>query len=329
MTELELRPFVATSPLGLLAGLGVLDVVTRALPQRRVTLRWTEELAPHAVVSGPDSVGQVIDLVDDDRLRWATSPVLNWPPGTPLRDLKPRPEDLRAWSEAVVATLPSGRPDADLLCGLVAEGAVAGKGDTKPTHLHFTAGQQQFLDMARELRGKVTRDELVETLMVPWHYSSPLPSFGWDGRGERIHALRGANPSGEKRTGQAGAEWLAFLGLSFLPVVARRGGLETTGCDRAYKGGAFTWPVWVEALDADVVRSLLADASLAYRPEAELTALGIIRVLRTPIRRTDQGGYGSFGPPGGPLKKRGGNQRPSPRGSSAQVRGTGSRRRLR
>ncbi len=304
MTEsLVLRPLVATNPLGLLAGLGVLDILTRLQPARRPTLRWTPGLAHCAEVTGVDGIA-LVDLLDEDRVGWSASPTLSWgPTGRALADVKVSAEEFRDWAQAVLSTLedpregpPRGRrADADLFSALVAEGAVAGKGDAKPTHLHFTAGQQRFLAMARELQQAVDRGALREAVEGPWRYESELPSFSWSAGGERIYAQRGFNPASEKRRGVPGADWLALLGLRFFPVAALRGQLETTGCDRQWKASALTWPIWTVRLTAETVRSVLADPTLVRRPVRELRAMGIDEVMRAPIRRSDQGGYGSFG----------------------------------
>src|SRR3546814_18343979 len=82
--------------------------------------------------------------------------------------------------------------------------------------------------MVRALQDGVDVDRLREGLIGPWRYDSTLPSLGWDARGERIHALRGFDPSKEKRSGIPGADWLALLGLRFLPVSVSRGQLRTT-----------------------------------------------------------------------------------------------------
>ncbi len=44
------------------------------------------------------------------------------------------------------------------------------------------------------------------------------------------------------------------------------------------------------------MRSLIADPQVTRQPAALRHARGIAQVLQAPIRRTDQGGYGSFGP---------------------------------
>lgn len=298
--DIVLSALRGRNPLGLFAALGALDVATRALPDRRVTLRWTEGLEPKAVLRGPDSLGHLVALCDKDRARWASSPILTWgPSGTPLDDLKPEPDQLRQWTDSVLdgAIRTGQRADVDLLGAFVAEGATARKGDSKPTALHFTAGQQRFLVMARELCAGVDVERFTEALAGPWRYDSPLPVFGWDARGERIYALRGVDPAKEKKLGVPGADWLAFLGLRFFPVAARGGRLLTTGCAGRWKEETFTWPLWRVDLTSMVAASLVADGNLASLPATERRQLGVNELLRAPIRRSDQGGYGSFGAP--------------------------------
>src|SRR3546814_6405263 len=107
----------------------------------------------------------------------------------------------------------------------------------------------------------------------------------------------GFDPSKEERSGIPGADWLALLGLRFLPVSVSRGQLRTTGCSGSWKNGSFSWPLWTVPLTPGVVSALVADVGLQRMSKAERAALGVHHLLRSPIRRSDQGGYGSFGPP--------------------------------
>ena len=301
MNELALPALEGTNPLGFLAALGVLDALTAENPD--ATLRWTDELVPHAVVGGARDLDTLLDVVDRDREAWRDSALLGFPQDSPLPDAKPGVRLLREWFEAV-AGQHDRRADSDLLGALVAEGALDGSGKAKPTHLHFTAGQQKFLDMVRLLAASVGRERLREAVCGPWRYDSPLPSLSWDARGERVYAVRAINPSREKRLGVPGTDWLAFRGLVFYPVTRiASGSLRTTACDPEWKRSAFRWPIWPVPCTRNVVGSLVADETLIsqsrrtrLRPE-DLAARGILSVLEAPIRRTDQGGYGSFGAP--------------------------------
>jgi len=294
MTEFALKPLIGTNPLGVLAALGAFDVAHRLLPDIPVTLHWSGGLIPHPVLSGPEHVEHLIALIDTDRQRWASSTVLTGPAGEAPSDLKLESNRIRDWiQEASVSSHPE---DLKLLHALVSEDAVAGTGDSKPTHLHFTAGQQKFLSMVRILNQELTVDQLREALIGPWRYESELPVLGWDSRGERIYALRGFSPSGDKKTGVPGADWLGFLGLRFFPVATTpSGALLTSCCSRRWKTGTLTWPLWDRPLSERAIVSMLA-GPLTKLTASEQAERGIATLLTAPIRRTDQGGYGSFGP---------------------------------
>lgn len=296
MTEIALDTLEGTNPLGFFAALGGLDIAHRQATERAPTLRWTDDLIPRARLAGLDSVDELVSMATVDLERWRRSPVLyGGPDGQPLSDLKPKPAAHHEWAMQVAdGATPSERADADLLTALLAEGAAAGTGDAKPTHFHFTAGRQLFLVMVRELLEGVTSADFEEALHGPWRYESTLPVLGWDSRGERIFALRGFDPATEKRTGVPGVDWLAFLGLTFFPVAATRGRLQTAGCSDEWRG-SFTWPLWTAAVTAPVVRSLLTDPNLGSLDETQLSLRGISRLLKSQIRRSGQGGYGSFG----------------------------------
>ncbi len=319
MTEFELAlpALEGTNPVGFLAALGVLASLDRA--GRAPTLRWTDDLVPTSIISGAASLADLVGVIDADRQWWAERSVtLNW---CALSDVKVSSENLHEWAHSIRSawaadpTNPWRRADVDLWRALVAEGAAAGKGDAKPTHLHFTAGQQQFLEMARALARAVDPDRLAEAVvgLPPRDQELRLKTFGWDAQGDRSYALRADDPSTskDKRPGVPGADWLAFLGLSFLPVSARGTRLRTTACDDGWKAGAFRWPLWRLPAGPSAVAALVGDPSIVgsrpasgasssrhRRPDArQLAERGVSLLLESPIRRTDQGGYGSFGAP--------------------------------
>lgn len=145
MSGLALGALVGSSPLGFLAALGAVDVAHRVAPDRQPTLRWTDELVPRAILDGPDSIDALIEWILQDLGFWRESALL----GLPSSDIKPTPAELHRWAGTIVER---SRVESDLFAALMAEGALAGNNASKPTHLHFTAGQQQFLIMVRSER---------------------------------------------------------------------------------------------------------------------------------------------------------------------------------
>jgi len=212
------------------------------------------------------------------------------------RDLKPPPSAFRAYlTQLTEPSSANDRRSIDWAAAFATDVASDNNGNTKPTALHFTAGQQQFLQMVAELVSKVGHDELHEALKGPWTYTRSLPVMGWDATGSRDYALRASDPSTAKKLGVPGADWLAIRGLTFLPTVPRASRIMTTGCVGGWKDGRFRWPLWTVALNAAVVRSVLCqDVEAMTRQERAARGIGV--VFSSGIKRSDQGGYGSFAP---------------------------------
>src|SRR6185437_9236192 len=168
MTELLLRALEGTNPLGFLAALGTFDATARS--SRRATLRWTDDIVPQPMLGGIEDTEDLLEVLDEDRLSWARSLVLRYPETKPLADAKPDEHLLQGWFENAYRM--DRAVDADMLCSIVAEGAFDRARKAKPTHLHFTAGQQQFLEMVRTLATDVNKDMLKEAIDGPWEYKS-------------------------------------------------------------------------------------------------------------------------------------------------------------
>lgn len=126
-----------------------------------------------------------------------------------------------------------------------------------------------------------------------------------------LHNHGAADEDDLVRLGVPGADWLAFLGLVFFPTCIRtgngkQGSLRTSGCDRGWKRSALRWPLWTVPLERDTVWSLVGDSAVVgedrrQSPDrrrtlsTQLRARGVRQVMEAPIRRSEQGGYGSFG----------------------------------
>lgn len=302
--EVHLTALQARNPLGFLAAVGTLEVAARFYPDAR--LSWAGTLNPRAVLTGP-STEDLHSAVGQDQADVVGSPVLNWPRRDPKDDLKVRPDELSAWAQEIQDHV-IGRPGqdwvSDLWCGLVSEFGIDNNGNSKPTHFHFTAGQQRFLTMVR-LLAQTPPERFDEAWFGPWRMDSPAPVLGFDNREDRSFALRALNPAGEKKQGVPGADWLAFRALALYPTASFGGKLRTRGCAANWKVSEFRWPVWRRPLTRDSVSSLLGDPRLVEIDRSSgvptddgvrLLQRAVKRVYAAPIRRTDQGGYGSMGP---------------------------------
>jgi hypothetical protein len=304
--ELELTGLDGQNPLGFLAALGLLRVLDEQLAERRGAapprLAFAEE-GRVAVLRSALSIEEVYELVLKDAasrcgaaalaLAYDDQGELVEPEDEDaIADLKPSPEAATAYLKSL---LTKERRSQDLGAAFFSELGKDNNGNTKPTALHFTAGQQKFLEMVAELRRSLQRAHLEEALLGPWRGLDALPSLSWDSSVARLYALRAVNPSSEKRGSVAGANWLAVIGLSYYPVNLRGGRLVTTGVVGGWKDSALSWPVWSPPSTRLEVASLLrGEVGQLSRKERE--AMGITQVFRSAITRSDQGGYGAFSP---------------------------------
>lgn len=293
---IPLPGLVGTNPLGFLAALGVQALFDEA--PSSPSLWWQPRaLVPRPVVDESFPIRVIIERAMTERHAWIDEPALTFEvDGHPIDDVKFEPAELRRY---LALCSEAGGRSARLAAALVADGSFDRNGAAKPTDLHFTAGQQRFIRFAREIVEQLTPEDVEEALEGPWKYQSPLPSFMWDVTDDRIFALSATNPSTTPKLTVPGAEFLALVGLTRFPVFAGVDGTDTTGCSGQWKGGIFMWPLWAIPAGPGAVRSLLshvmAASSMASIPSP--AAWGIDRILSSTIRRSEQGGYGTFGPP--------------------------------
>lgn len=296
MNEHVLTGLDGTNPLAFLAALGTLRAAGG-----RARLHWRDEGRWRPVLTLPADAPDPVSAVMANLERWRAGALAlelqyakaeKGDESKRVRDLKPPPKEFREFLEHVRASWPADADSADFAVAYATEAGRDNKGNTKPTALHFTAGKQAFLDMVIELRDGLTREYVEEALHGPWLYASKLPVLRWDVSGERQYALVASDPQKAKPQGVPGADWLAFLGLSFLPTFPRGTRTLTTGFDDASKEPSFGWPLWTQPLGRDVVGSLLA-LDLRDMNVAERRARGIALVLSSKARRSDRG-YGNF-----------------------------------
>ena len=303
MNGTRLAGLEGTNPLGFLAALGV--QVAFADEDEQPRLWWSDDLTPRAAVDEGFTVERIVDQALSIVARWEKSPAVN--PRRPDGSVMPKGEELKLGPSDIRNCLRSspahhGNDDSSgaLMSALLAEGSLDKQGVAKPSDLYFTAGQQKFLDTTRKILRGATREDMVGGLAGPWSYASELPSLGWDVVDDRVYALRANNPGPEKKRTNPGPEALAVLGLSLHPVFAGRERTLTQGCSGSWKAGHYSWPLWRRPASPRAVKSLLAHAH--DHPDATdrriwFRSWGIVQILRSPIRRSGQGGYGTFGPP--------------------------------
>nr|WP_146157924.1 hypothetical protein [Enhygromyxa salina] len=235
--------------------------------------------------------------------------------GGPIQDLKPPPPWFRKVAQAWIADAShEAHRTTDWAAAVLTDAAVDNNGAGKPFALHFTAGQQRFLNVAQELldgAGKKATERRVDhvdlraAVFGPWPNDRSLKVFSWSPTQDRAYALRAVDPSTDKKLGTPGADWLALRGVGLLSSAPRGDRrvdrITTSGVLGGWKSGTFSYPVWRSPLDEDAVRSLLRHP--AIRPDARGRGTEVrslprgVEVLTSRISRSDQGGYGSFSRP--------------------------------
>lgn len=234
--------------------------------------------------------------------------------GKAVRDLKPPPELFRAFGEELVERGDvHERRSLDWAAATLTDVATDLSGNAKPFALHFTAGQQRFLNVAAELldgaggnraQRPVDRDDLDAAVFGPWAGDRELKVFSWSPCQDRAYALRALDPSGDTKLGDPGVDWLALRGIAMLSSAPVADKIGTSGVHGGWKTGMFSYPVWSAALDVDAVRSLLRHPCMRDVEEigeasavARRTLPRGVEVLSCRITRSEQGGYGAFSRP--------------------------------
>lgn len=293
--RIDLSALDGANPLAYLAALGLLSVGERVVGHGRWRLGWTTTPVSTAFLTGAGSRAEVVEAVLADRDRWRDAPALEQ---SFEGDVKfPDRARCREYLNACLAAADGDRSIA-LAAALVAEGSTDNNGNSKPSDLHFTAGQQRLIKMIREVRDGLSAAHIEEALWDGWEYTSKLPSLKWDVTDDRAYAYGADNPAATKKLTVPGAEWLGVNGLCAYPVFAavdRR--LRTTGCQGGWKTGTLRWQLWSDPKpwwEAATVVQLLGSDDRS-RPLA--VSAGVFRIWSSSIRRSDQGGYGSFSPP--------------------------------
>ena len=297
MNGVRLGGLEGTNPLAFLAALGVQAAFVSESEQPR--LWWSDDVTPRAVVDEGFTVERIADQSMKVFALWKDSPAVTprRPDGSDMPkgdELKLSPDDIRAYLKLADQCESGG----DLITALVAEGSLDRKGDVaKPSDLYFTAGQMKFLGIVRKVLGGVSWHDVCVGLEGPWGYTSETPSLGWDVVDDRVYALRANNPSPETKYTNSGPEALAILGLSMHPVFGSRDRTLTQGCSGPWTASSYCWPLWRKPASSRPVRSLLAHAYSHRDRDRWFRSWGVFRILRSPVRRSRQGGYGTFGPP--------------------------------
>lgn len=314
MTGIRLDGLDGSNPLAFLAALGtlrVLDDYARSHGRPRPRFSWIDDGVWRPVAHGATDLDEIVGIALNDHSTWSDEPAFRFAYSKngsrvdpealgAIRDLKPPPSVMAQLLEEVAERASQGDlRSARHAAAYGTDVATDRSGNTKPSALHFTAGQQSFLAAVADIHANLAESDVRRALAGPWTRSSTLKTLGWDPLGAwnaRMYALSASDPSGDKRLGEPGAEWLAFVGLSFFPALPRGAQVLTTCISGGWKDSVMRWPLWLRPAAVRSVESLLRLPNLESMSSAERAARGIGVVYAASIVRSEQGGYGSFAP---------------------------------
>ncbi len=274
-----------SNPLGFLAAIGALQVVTKANSSVNWLMSWKEQGGHWS----PVLLGKKV--LTQDVLIELLMPAL-----TEMKDAFLFAKNLTINCEEFRQVAQSAYNEADITDRHYADFIAAFGCDSLPvsakdSHIQDTAlrtmsgaGHQHFIGSMRELVETTQPDHLRSSLFEVWQYTDLKPSLRWDPTDNRRHALRRKAPSGDPVLTMRGANRLAVEALPLFPTAPRERRLHTTGFSLwRGKDVLFSWPIWQGALSIEVVRSLLSLAELQeHLPDRKrLLALGIVEVYRS------------------------------------------------
>lgn len=304
------------NPLAFLTALGSLRVLTRVFPHHDLRLSWGERLGawrPLIWTAQPLDEERMLTALHETSLKLDTMFSSQLLAATEAASPKNKKGEAR-WKDKLLFPVDALREfcrAATLLPSALAEFAATWAGETAPageegeqagrrTRFDFTAGQQAFIGMLRELQETCTPEDLRRSLFTGWRYSAKAVSMRWDTQDEkRQYALQAVDPTNASENpplADPGANFLAVEALPLFPLVPDRWASQP-GFNRDADGRSWRWPIWVYPLGLDAIRSLLTLALTDSEewPASRRRALGVSAVFQSGIVQPS-GRYRCFTP---------------------------------
>jgi len=215
--------------------------------------------------------------------------------GVIVADLKPPPPVFREFLTACVEHWCRGDSEPVAFATAFGTSIIVDKTknqNIKPTALHFTAAQQEFLGIVEKIRAAVT-SEWARRSLFEGHAGQSGSNLRWDPSAERNWALMAGDPTEDGTSVDAPAEWLAFRALPLFPSFPCGMRIITTAVSGRGDDMEMTWPLWSIPISLETTRSVL---QMPWTDEPRLRQMrGVFAVCTSAIRRTSQG-FGNFGP---------------------------------
>ncbi len=269
MTALSLPALDGRSPLGFLAALGVLRLVTDRERGREAQLSWSREDCTAVLSSAFDTVDELVEdleaIVSGIPAQGVLPdlPVHLPPPGeAPDRMRLPRPE-FRALAKRVWT---DGKAEGERwMASLVTDLSVDDKKRADISLMAAPSGKQSMrtmLDKPLDLVRK--RPQVLTEALLGWRRNPGVSGEYLDHR-VLFDAVDAVDGKSQER-GVPGATWLALMSYPLLRTTASRGEpLTTTWQATGRRAGArrMVYPLWSQPLDVHAVSALLHHPELS------------------------------------------------------------------
>lgn len=294
MTDLPLPALDGRTPLGFLAAIGLLRLVTEnGHPHAR--LRWNQEDCVATLCDAHDSLDTlvadltaIVETIPADGVLPAMPPYLPPPGAAPDNIRLPRPElqtfAARVWAE-------SGAAGERWMASMVTDLTVDDKGRADISRFAAPSGKQSMRTMHEKPLAMVRADPtLLREAVSGWRR---YPGVTGEYLDHRVLFDAADAPDGDsKERGVPGATWLALMAYPMLRTTADAGEPISTGWQRTPGRRAvyhLIYPLWAQPLDAMTVQALLDHPILSGadpgEPPAAARALSVFLVCCAERRR--------------------------------------------
>lgn len=285
-SELHLDGPNGGNPLGFLAALGVVAVMSRSCPN--ATLHWDMSgrgWMPVLSGCGTDRERLIINLYES--LKAVTARHV-----FDISDQFPFDHDqlARHMDSIRTQTSVSSRRSADMLAAFGSEIHTDDKGCFKPSKFRMVRSIDKLPCRVKDNLKHLERRHLESTLFTTWANNEQCKPLRWDPDADKRYALERDKPL-RSNTGMLAANCLAVEALQFYPTMSDGHRTQTTGFTRQNGKWYFVWPIWTPPIGGRVLRSLLG---IRYNDRMRLIRMGIVQVYAS--MRISVGHYGNFGP---------------------------------
>lgn len=308
MTKIICQGLEGSNPLAFMAAIGAFRTIALSPPYKPTKIHWTNENGVwNPILSTSDNLSckSLVALLTEQLNNKANQTVFS------ISDNLTIPCDQYsklAFKEAEKCS-PNDRRYVDFLAAFgseAIESSNSGKSERLISDTAFRtmggAGHQHFVGSMRTLAADTTDEHIFKALFSIWKYDDPAENhtMRWDPQDDVRYALRWRNSSGDPTRKKSGSMWganrLAIEALPLMPTMPTNGRLETSGFTYRENKFIWTWPIWTQPIDLDVLRSILSIKELQSKaPNRKfLASIGIDEIFQ--CNRITTGKFRNFTP---------------------------------